>query len=430
MKLHGWGRYPQVECQVLPSMSGEAYAANRRAIIARGLGRSYGDSSLADTVATTRHLDQFLSFDPERGVLQCAAGVSLADVVQTFAPKGWFPVVTPGTAFVTIGGAIASDVHGKNHHRSGSFSDHVQAVEILTGNGCRVKASRTENADLFRATCGGMGLTGIILEATVQLRPISSSRMVQTTISLSSLDHAFAAFEEHEPSTYSVAWIDCMAGTRQLGRGILFLGEHDTTGSLECRARRRLSIPLDAPAWLTSRTVFRGFNAMYHARAPARPATARVTLDQYFYPLDSVLHWNRLYGRQGLLQHQFMLPCESAKRGVRAILEHVARSGCGSFLAVLKKFGDGNENLLSFPARGYTMALDFKAGATELALLDRLDHLVLEHGGRIYLAKDARMSRDTFRRSYPQWQEFEAVRAHWHAHGHFASRQSRRLGLQ
>ncbi|AMO24429.1 FAD-binding oxidoreductase [Ramlibacter solisilvae] len=432
MLLHGWGRYPRSECDIaFPASESEcAQSLGRRPLIPRGMGRSYGDSSLGDAVISTRYLDHFRSFDPATGLLRCAAGVTLADVLRTFVPKGWFPAVTPGTSFVSIGGAIASDVHGKNHHRDGTFTDHLLEMEVLLGDGRRVKASRTENEDLFHATCGGMGLTGIILEATLRLRPLPSGSMVQTALKLPHLDAALEAFETHAQSSYSVAWIDCTAHGPKLGRSVLFLGEHDTQGPLDYRERTRLAVPIEAPSFATGSTALRCFNALYYARARAKASTRRVSLADYFYPLDAIQDWNRLYGRAGLLQHQFVLPVQSAARGLRTILERVAASGCGSFLAVLKKFGAANDHFLSFPMAGYTLALDFKAGPRELALLDALDEVVIDHGGRIYLAKDARMTQQVFRASYPRWHEFEAVRARWNAHGRFASRQSRRLGLQ
>lgn len=432
MLLHGWGRYPRTDCDItFPASEIEcAQSLGRSPVIARGMGRSYGDSSLGDLVVSTRYMDHFRSFDPATGVLSCAAGVTLGDLQRTFVPRGWFPAVTPGTSFVSVGGAIASDVHGKNHHRDGTFTNHVLEIEVLLGDGRRVKASRTHNEDLFHATCGGMGLTGIILEVQLQLRRLPSSRIVQTTLKLPNLDSALEAFEVHAQSTYSVAWIDCTARGPKLGRSVLFLGEHDTEGPLDYRERTRLSVPMEAPSWVAGSTMLRGFNALYYARAHSAASTRRVSLANYFHPLDSILDWNRLYGSQGLLQHQFVLPQASAAPGLRKILDRIAASGCGSFLAVLKKFGAANENLLSFPLDGYTLALDFKAGDRELELLDTLDDIVLDHGGRIYLAKDARMTPQMFQAGYPRWHEFETVRARWNAHGHFASRQSRRLGLQ
>ncbi|MDD5365279.1 MAG: FAD-binding oxidoreductase [Gallionellaceae bacterium] len=426
MEIHGWGRYPRLDASLaFPLSAGQCAPLLGEPLIARGLGRGYGDCALAPRVLDTRRLDHLLDFDPVSGVLTCAGGATLADIVQVFVPRGWFLPVTPGTRFVTVGGAVASDVHGKNHHVEGSFCEHVIGLDLLLGNGERVQASASERPDLFRATCGGMGLTGVILAARLRLKPIRSAAVVETTIKTPDLDATLAAFAEQAGSTYSVAWIDCLARGRQLGRSVLMLGEHADDGPLALSGGHPVAIPVDAPAGLLNRVTMAAFNALYYARA--RTGTRRVGLESFFYPLDALADWNRLYGRAGFLQYQFVVP-EAA--GLRVILERIAASGRGSFLAVLKAFGKGNDNLLSFPHAGYTLALDFKAEPAAFELLDSLDRLVLDHGGRLYLAKDARMSAATFRAGYPRWQEFEAVRERHHAVGRFASALSRRLELQ
>ena len=433
MNASGWGRYPRVDADLrFPASESDCarLLAAPGALIARGLGRSYGDSSLAPTMLCTRHLDALQSFDEATGVLQCAAGTPLADLLRVFVPRGWFLPVTPGTRFVSIGGAIASDVHGKNHHLDGSFSRHVTHVDLLLGNGEQVRASPTEHADLFAATCGGMGLTGLILSAGLRLKRIAGSEIVETTLKLPDLDSALAAFDEHAASTYSVAWIDCLARGAALGRSLLMLGEHATDGPLGTQPQAPRPVPLDLPPVLMSRLAGRAFNQLYYHRVRRTPSTRRVPLEPFFYPLDALADWNRLYGRPGFLQYQFVLPRASGARGVREVLQRIAGSGAGAFLAVLKAFGPGNAHPLSFPREGWTLAVDFKAEPAVFALLDALDRIVLDHGGRHYLAKDARMSAATFRAGYPRWEEFEAVRERWHAIGKFASAQSRRLGLQ
>ena len=430
MEIHGWGRHPRLQAEVTYPLSASQCAeelGRPGGLIARGLGRGYGDCALAPRVLDCRYLDHLLAFDESTGLLTCAAGVPLADILRVFVPRGWFLPVTPGTQFVSVGGAIASDVHGKNHHLDGSFCDHLAGLKILLGNGEQVQASATERPDLFRATCGGMGLTGVILAASLRLKPIRSSRMIETTIKARDLDAVLAAFAEHAGRRYSVAWIDCLARGSKLGRSLLMLGEHADDGPLALSPRRTLAVPFDAPAGLLNRATMQTFNALYYSRAQGGTHTRRVGLEPYFYPLDALADWNRLYGRAGFVQYQFVVP---DARALRAILESIATSGRGSFLAVLKVLGRGNDNLLSFPREGYTLALDFKAEPAVFQLLDRLDRLVLDHGGRIYLAKDARMSTATFRAAYPGWQAFEAVRGRYHAIGKFASPQSRRLGLQ
>lgn len=433
MELHGWGRYPRIQANwVFPKdlIELQSTVAQPSALIARGLGRSYGDSSLADWVVETRLINRFINFDEGTGFLTCDAGVSLAEIHEVFVPKGWFLPVTPGTKFVTVGGAIASDVHGKNHHVDGTFSQHVAEVTMVLGNGQQITASPTENADLFYATCGGMGLTGIIVNARIRLKPISSSQIIETTIKAPNLDAVFEAFEENYRATYSVAWIDCLAKGKKLGRSLLMLGEHAQSGELIVPNTKALSVPIDMPAGLLNRASIQAFNHLYYNRVKEPRHTRTVHYEPFFYPLDKLAHWNRLYGKSGFIQYQFVLPKAAGLSGMRKILEKIAASGKGSFLAVLKAFGQANQNLMSFPVEGYTLALDFKAEPSVFALLNEIDKLVLHYGGRLYLTKDARMSEATFKASYENWQIFEEIRSRYHAIGKFTSHQSKRLGLQ
>ena len=432
MELYGWGRYPrQQACLALPLSATQCAVtlANSAPLIAYGLGRSYGDSALAAQVMGMRYLDHFEAFDSQSGVLTCQAGVSLDAILRTFVPRGWFLPVTPGTRFVTVGGAIASDVHGKNHHGAGTFGAQVQGIELLLGNGECVTASPTENTELFHATCGGMGLTGIILSATLQMKPIVASSILQTTVKAPHLESVLEAFAEHASTTYSVAWIDCITRGKALGRSLLMLGEHATDGQLTVQTKPPTPLPFDLPAALLNRFSVQAFNTLYYGRIRQAVSQQRIPFEPFFYPLDAIGQWNRLYGKPGFVQYQFVLPQAAGVSGLREVLSRIAESGRGSFLAVLKVFGPANANYLSFPQAGYTLALDFKAEPAVFALLDELDAIVLHHGGRLYLAKDARMSHATFRAGYPNWQAFEEVRGCWHAHGKFASAQSRRLGL-
>jgi len=432
-ELHGWGRYPRVAGTLTApaSPSGWTQALQEQApFIARGLGRSYGDSAIGPRVLATRWLDRFHSFDPVTGVLACDAGVSLDQIVQLAVPQGWFLPVTPGTRFVTVGGAIASDVHGKDHHANGTFCAHLLHLDILLGDGQRVRASPDLHADLFHATCGGMGLTGVVLAAALQLRRIGSSSIMQTTLKLPSLGALLEAFDAEAKSSYSVAWIDCMSTGSRSGRSLLMLGEHAPQGPLEPPHGRVRRVPFDMPQVLLQSTTARAFNALHYARAPRGRSNRQVSLAAFFYPLDALDQWNRLYGKSGFVQYQCVVPRGAGARALPELLACIAQSGRGSFLAVLKKLGPANANLLSFPFEGYTLALDFRAEPAVFCLLDRLDAMVAHHGGRLYLAKDARMGVERFRQGYPRWQEFEETRARWHAHGRFASAQSRRLGLQ
>ena len=442
MQIYGWGRYPRLEATVaLPQSEGafmdylqrtqsETPTAHSHSLIARGLGRSYGDSSLASIVLETQYLNHFQSFDEATGLLRCEAGVSLAQILEVFVPRGWFLPVTPGTRFVTVGGAIASDVHGKNHHISGTFCEHVTQMEMILGNGEKISTSPTDHPELFHATCGGMGLTGIILSASIRLIPITSSEIIQTTLKAPNLAAVLEAFEDHRDATYSVAWIDCLATGRDLGRSLLMLGEHAQEGPLLTQGNKAIPIPMDMPAFLLNQTTISAFNALYYNKTLQAKSTRHIAYEPYFYPLDALANWNRLYGKSGFMQYQFVLPKAAGELGLRGILERIANSGKGSFLAILKVFGKANQNLLSFPIEGYTLALDFKVEPSLFDLLNELDHLVLKHGGRLYLTKDARMSEATFKSSYPRWSEFETIRKQFFAIGNFASHQSQRLGLQ
>jgi decaprenylphospho-beta-D-ribofuranose 2-oxidase len=412
--LHGWGRYPVVEAQVaFPASSAAVRAAlaGEKPLIPRGLGRSYGDSSLAPRAISSRYLNLLLEHDPAAGTVRCGAGVSLADLLRVFVAKGWFLPVTPGTKFVSVGGAIAADVHGKNHHRQGCFSACVERMSVATGSGELLECSRTQHADLFHATCGGMGLTGFIVEATLRLAPLAGTRVAETTHKCANLQAALSAFEECAAATYSVAWIDCMAGGEGLGRSLLTVGEHLATGALDAAPRDPLPVPFDFPGFVLNRYSIGAFNALYYQRARAGRTSREVDYDAFFYPLDRLGDWNRMYGKSGFTQYQCVIPKPAGAAALPRILARVAASGRGSFLA------------------GYTLALDFRLDAATLRLLDELDALVLDHGGRVYLAKDCRLGSAAFRRGYPRWPEFEAVRGRYGAHGVFRSRQAERIGL-
>ena len=435
MDITGWGRYPIADAIVATPQSEDVLINylkrnKSKSLITRGLGRSYGDSSLASNILQTQYLNYFQSFDENTGLLKCEAGVSLAQILEVFVPRGWFLPVTTGTRFVTVGGAIASDVHGKNHHISGTFCEHVTQIEMILGNGEKITASPTDHPDLFYGTCGGMGLTGIILSASIRLKPILSSDIIQTTIKAPNLAATLKAFEDYRDATYSVAWIDCLAKGKKLGRSLLMLGEHALDGPLVTQGNKAIPIPIDMPAFLLNQHTIRAFNSLYYNKVLAAKSTRTIPYEPFFYPLDALANWNRLYGKFGFVQYQFVLPKAAGEIGLREALSLIANSGKGSFLAVLKIFGKANKNLLSFPMEGYTLALDFKVEPSLFNLLNELDRLVLKYGGRLYLTKDARMSEATFKTSYPRYLEFETIRRKYHAIGNFASDQSQRLGLQ
>lgn len=431
MKIHGWGRYPVIETrEQAPWDVSNLEIETLVPLIPRGNGRSYGDSANAKNTLNLRHIDHFLQFDQTAGVLTVQAGATFQDILKVVVPHGWFVSVTPGTSFVTVGGAIASDVHGKNHHTDGSFCDHVISIRMMLGNGDIVTLSPKENTDLYHATCGGMGLTGVILDATLKLLPIKSSLIKQKTLKLSNLEATFEAFEEYSSSTYSVAWIDCLKTGSEMGRSVLMLGEHadDDEEKKAFNIKQSINIPVHTPSLLLNKWSMSAFNYAYYTKAQHNEESF-TSLIQYFYPLDTIGGWNKLYGRKGFVQYQFVIPEAEALDQMKNILKHISQSGKGSFLAVLKKLGAENQNLLSFPMQGYTLALDFKYNEGTVNILSELDRMVIEYGGRIYLAKDAVMSEQTFKASYQNWEQFEAVRQKYGAIGSFSSQQSKRLGL-
>lgn len=429
LKVAGWGQYPKISAHLhepedLHHMDWAAWAP----LIPRGLGRSYGDSSLSSHILSTRYLNHFINFDETRGILTCEGGVSFAEIIRLFLPRGWFLPVTPGTKFITVGGAIASDIHGKNHHTEGCFSEFVLSMKVLLPDGQVLSCSPEQNEEFFRATCGGMGLTGLITEATIQLKKVNSRNIDQKTFKAKNLEHVFELFEKNKSFTYSVAWIDCL-DKKNLGRSLLMVGEHANDGDLQAVAPKPKPVPCNAPHWLLSPLTVKAFNTLYYNKVLRAESTQKVSYDPFFYPLDQLSHWYRLYGREGFLQYQMVFPLKQSLEGMRESLELIASSRKASFLAVLKLFGPENKNYLSFPSEGYTLALDFQYDSTTLALMNKLDDIVAKYGGRIYLTKDARMSEQLFKSTYPQIEKFTQVRLKYPSLKQISSLQSVRLGL-
>jgi FAD/FMN-containing dehydrogenase len=414
----------------------------QQSLIAHGLGRSYGDTSFNSAGATIlmERLNRMLELDPETGVLRAEAGVTLSDIGQTLVPQGFFLPVTPGTRFVTLGGAVASDVHGKGHHVAGSFSNHVIDLQLLLADGSSATCSREQNADLFWATVGGQGLTGIITEVRLQLRRIESAFLQVRTERAGNLEDALRLFDEGDDGyAYSVAWLDCMANGKSLGRSVLMRGNWMQTADLPRKysdkplqhpSVKRLAVPFNFPGMALNRLTVRSFNLAYYHRASKQPRETCTGYLPFFFPLDAVDSWNRIYGKRGFLQWQFVIPFEDGVAGLTTILERLTRSHAPSFLAVLKKFGKADpEQMLSFPTPGYMLALDFPSTPRILNLLDDLDRLVLNHGGRFYLTKDARMKPDAFRAGYPRLDEWLEIKHRVDPQNRFSSDQARRLGL-
>jgi FAD/FMN-containing dehydrogenase len=332
---------------------------------------------------------------------------------------------------------IAADVHGKNHHKDGSFGTYVDWIDVLVSDGSVQRCSRSENTELFEWTVGGMGLTGIVLRAAIRLRPVTSAWIEQRTLVAENISHAIELFEQSQDATYSVAWIDCLQQGKSMGRSLVMLGEHADAVAVPSQYRktplhispkRKLSIPVEFPSWTLNSLSVRAFNALYYWNGQRKRGQQLVDWDSYFYPLDAILGWNKIYGRRGFAQFQCVLPLQSADEGLREMLSAIANAGAGSFLAVLKRFGAQNSRF-SFPMEGYTLALDFPVNKRTLALMKRLDSITVEHGGRFYLAKDSRMSRDVFHQSEPRAQDYQSFRDAQMASNAFASAQSQRLGL-
>jgi len=405
MSYESWGRaIPSTPAHVLPLSFPPLSLPNSDLLLPYGLGRSYGDVCLNNghTLLDTARMDHFRRFDAETGVIECEAGTSLDAILRASVPRGWFLPVTPGTKFVTVGGCIANDVHGKNHHRAGTFGRHVRSFELLRSDGSLVRCSPTENSELFAATIGGLGLTGLIVSAEIALRKIESPMITAERIPFRTL----AEFDELSRASdathdYSVAWFDSASGRDP--RGIFFRGNHDDEGSgrlVRSRSPRSLPVRLFSP-FLTPLTV-RLFNQAYFL-ANTHPHPQTIAFDPFFYPLDAVANWNAIYGSKGFLQYQFVMPGSVAE-----VLDRVAKSQLASFLTVIKRFGPlRSPGMMSFPREGTTVCFDFAEGSPRLRpLLDELDRVVLDGGGAVYPAKDSRMLPETFRRSFPQFESF------------------------
>lgn len=430
--LPSWGNYPKIENRAF-SFDNEValkhVVSGHDELICYGNGRSYGDSALSKNIVQVRPYSYFLNFDETSGLLHIQAGVLLSEILDVFVPQGWFLKITPGTKLITVGGAIASDVHGKNHHVEGCFSECVEMFRLMLPDGSIAECSRKENTELFRATCGGMGLTGVILDAKISLKKIRSQYILQKTIKTRNLKETFAAFEENKAIPYSVAWIDCLAKGDKAGKCLLMTGDFSDDGDLNYSPEKKINIPFYFPNFVLNSASVRAFNFLYYKKVRKKISEQKVGIDTFFYPLDAISNWNRMYGKGGFTQYQFILPKESSLKGMRTVLQKIAASGRGSFLAVLKLYGPANDNWLSFPLEGYSLALDFKIEKGLFAFLDTLDEIVVKHGGRVYLAKDVRVSRNVVEQGYLKIDKFRALRKQYKMNEKFNSLQSRRLGL-
>lgn len=413
-----WGRYPKAEPRdVVPiHWRGDDIdlAEIDGPVLAYACGRSYGDScqNNGGTLLDTTPLNRFIAFDEDNGLLRCEAGVTLADILRVIVPRGWFLPTTPGTKFVTVGGAIANDVHGKNHHRAGTFGRHVTRFELLRSDGERLICSPDENVDLFRATIGGLGLTGLILWAEFRVRRVAGPYIAKEQIRFSNIDEFFEISAVSDKRfEYTMAWVDCLATGKHLGRGLFMRGNHTWPRRIPRRAagpRAHVTLPFELPAFALNLATVKAFNSLYYRSQLPKRTHQTVFYDPFFYPLDAIHEWHRLYGSPGFLQYQFVVPFTQERTTIKDILKQISHSGVVSFLAVLKVFGDvESPGMLSFPRPGVTLALDFPYRSRRtLDLLNRLDDVVRAHGGVLYPAKDARMSAASFQSFYPQWRDF------------------------
>ena len=410
-----WGQHPRVRDQrVLRITSSNAplpLPEDDRSVLPYGLGRSYGDSCINDNnaIIDTSALDHFISFDPTTGILRAESGVSLATILHVFVPKGWFLPVTPGTKFVTLGGAVANDIHGKNHHRAGTFGCHVIQFGLIRSTGEHLVCSPTQNPQLFNATIGGLGLTGLISWVEIKLIPIHSPYLDTRTIKFRNLDEFVAISRENDPIyDYSVSWVDCTSEGDHLGRGLFMAGNFSQRTKSRKPGSLSIPFPCQAPSWLLNSYFMRSFNTLFYNKQLRRTVDALTHYEPFFYPLDAILNWNRMYGKRGFFQYQFVVPFDETGETIKEIFRRITRSKRASFLAVLKTFGDvQSPGILSFPKKGITLALDFpNDGAPTLALMNELDTIVLGAGGSLYPAKDARMSHAGFIASHPRLTEF------------------------
>lgn len=439
--LSGWGANLRVDCILAePSATLDvAKVLDRSGSVSRGLGRSYGDCAINEggQILRTTSMDRFLSFDETTGTLVCEAGASLESIIDVFAPRGWFPMITPGTKFVTVGGCIANDVHGKAHHAQGCFLTCVDSMTVLLGSGDVVTASRTENADLFWGSFGGMGLLGVILTATIRLRRIETTYFHQKSIKARNLEEMMQALDENDHAyPYSVATLDVFATGADLGRGVLTVGDHVTRSQLPADLAAdplsvsgppKVTVPFELPDFTLNPLTMRLVNQVIQTiQSSAKPIGH---YESFFYPLDKIAEWNRGYGRRGFTQYQFVIPFADGQKQMRTILGVILSSGQLPFLNVLKRLGKESGGTLSFPKQGYTFAIDFPIRPDTEVLLRRLDAMVIEAGGRIYLGKDSFTSAADFRTMYPQVEGWLAIKRKYDPGNVFTSNLGRRVGL-
>jgi FAD/FMN-containing dehydrogenase len=422
-QILSWGNYPHSPQksksmywpEEVSSSIKNIHEEGLKTTLAYGKGRSYGDSCLADSdhILNMSDMDRLVSFNQNTGIISAQSGLTIDRLISIIVPRGWFMPVTPGTKYVTLGGAVANDIHGKNHHMVGTFGRYIKKIILYRSYEGVIECSATNYPALFKATIGGLGLTGIILSVELQLKKITSNAINQQTEKFSSLDEYFELSEINDAKNeYAVAWVDCIAKGKNFGRGHYTTGKHSKGGSLEVIEDKKLQVPFDIPFSLVNSSSLRIFNEIYFHRQFKKISHGAIDYNKFFYPLDAIGHWNRIYGRNGFQQYQCVIPKIDQKIVLKNVMNEISKSNTGSFLAVLKSFGKlKSPGLISFPMEGITLALDFPQKYIEdKKLFDRLDSLVHEAGGRLYPAKDAHMSKEHFKKAYPAWIELEKIR--------------------
>ncbi len=437
LEMHGWGRVPRATSfafrpEKLSAAAAAVCARPDGGLVAHGGGRSYGDAALNDKgyVLLTRRLDRFLAFDPEQAALICEPGLTISEAQSFLLARGFMLPTVPGTGFATLGGAVANDIHGKNHDRHGSMGDHLRWFELLTADGAIRRVSPEEDPELFAATIGGVGLTGILVTLCLSVLPAKSNAVRVSEMRAADLDHFLSLLAQYrDKATYSVGWIDVLARGARFGRGILEVAEPSDT-PVPAKGGRHVKVPIDMPGFVLNRLSISAMNAWYYHRIPALGRERTVPLGQFFHPLDKVTDWNRMYGRAGFHQFQCVVPDEQAPVGMRRLLEAITASRAASFLAVLKTMGGNGRGYLSFPMRGFTLALDFPARPQAREVMARLEAITLDHGGRVYLAKDSCLSAEGFAHMYPALPKFRAVLERVDPDAVFESDLARRLQIR
>jgi FAD/FMN-containing dehydrogenase len=431
MKISGWGNYPFIESEVISTnqiSTLQELIRRKNSIIPSGLLRSYGDSGLNAITLSSLKLNRILSYDYINQTITCESGISFQNLNNFLIPKGFFVPVTPGTKFITLGGAIASDVHGKNHHKVGTFGNFVQSIRLILASGEIINCSNDSNQDIFRATIGGMGLTGFILDATFRVEKINSTNFSVTTKKANSLEEMFELFNEYSNYDYSVAWMDTSEFGKSMGRGVLILGKELADNSLEMLQNPKLSVPFIFPNLTLNHYSIKVFNTLYNAIS-FKKNDFKANFDKFYYPLDILSNWNKIYGNSGFVQFQFVVPREYSFKTIRDTMNIMKSYSQSSFLTVLKFFGKSNDFYLSFPKEGFTLAMDFPIRKNTFEMLNKIDDIILSNNGKLYLTKDARMSKDFFEATYSNLNKFREIKSIIDPNNKFSSLQSKRLGI-